>query len=342
MGFFSKLFGKPKVESAESVGRSINKLNGNIDNNDAPSIQGDYAKTIFLWANEKASPIKNASEYARYFLYECGIRDCAMYHRELIMDGYFEEASIELILDSLKTSELKQILTDINQSTTGKKDALISRILATADTSIISKYCPQKLYVLTTKGSDFLNTHNDYVQIHKHKNWGVSWQEYDAKHREGYSFFDTIWGIFNERIIHDNKQFGRNEYLFMYQLLSEENRRKDALEMLLRVLYIDLSGVAGIDSFSLYKKGLYKEKDLREQFDIVIMLASGIINPIADYRDVFEDSIVDRIYEHKLPIQVCDKKLFLSIVYKVLDGSYEETIIKEQLRKAYSKAIKEI
>ena len=100
--------------------------------------------------------------------------------------------------------------------------------------------------------------------------------------------------------------------------------------------------MAGLDSFSLYKKGLYKEKELREQFDIIIMLAPGIINPIADYRDVFEDSIVDHIYEHKLPIQVCDKKLFLSIVYKALDGSYEETIIKEQLRKAYSKAIKEI
>ena len=43
-------------------------------------------------------------------------------------------------------------------------------------------------------------------------------------------------------------------------------------------------------------------------------------------------------------VEVCaeDSVLFLSIVYKALDGSYEETIIKEQLRKAYSKAIKEI
>jgi len=342
MGFFSKLFGKPQVKLTETESKSVNKLNRNLANDNVPPVQGDYAKTIFLWANEKASPIKKSSEYARYFLYECGIRDCAAYHRELITAGYFEEASIELLLDSLKISELKQILTDINQPTTGKKDALISRILTASDTSIISKYCPQKLYVLTEKGTEFLSAHNDYVQIHKHKNWGVSWQEYDAKHREGHSFFDTIWGILNERIVRDNKQFGRNEYLFMYQLLLEENRRKDALEMLLRVLYIDLSGVAGLDSFSLYKKGLYKEKELREQFDIIIMLAPGIINPIADYRDVFEDSIVDHIYEHKLPIQVCDKKLFLSIVYKALDGSYEETIIKEQLRKAYSKAIKEI
>ena len=112
--------------------------------------------------------------------------------------------------------------------------------------------------------------------------------------------------------------------------------------MLLRVFYIDLSGVAGIDSYSLYKEGIYKEKDLRDQFDIAIMLAPGIVNQITEYCDVFEDSMVDRIYDHKLPVQVCDKKLFLSIVHKVLNGSYEETVIKEQLRKAYNNMIKEI
>lgn len=50
----------------------------------------------------------------------------------------------------------------------------------------------------------------------------------------------------------------------MYQLLAEEGKRERAIEMLLRVLYIDLSGVFGMDCYKMYREGLYTKKDLTE------------------------------------------------------------------------------
>lgn len=139
---------------------------------DIPPFQGDYAKTIFLWAHEKASVVHKDDEYARYFLYECGIREASVYHRELISQGYFEPASVTDMLRSLRVADLKQVLSALGQPVSGKKDALISRIIESEDQAIIRKPCPEEMYVLSEEGRAFLQEHNDYVLVHKHKNWG--------------------------------------------------------------------------------------------------------------------------------------------------------------------------
>lgn len=341
MGFFSNLFKKKEnMQSAPTF--NITVKTGVVTNDpDIPPLQGDYAKTVFLWAHSKASPIKDNDSYARYFLYECGIRNAAKYHRELITAGYFEEATAEQALNALKVTELKEILTAIGESTSGKKDALICRIVNNADASVIARYCPEKLYMLSEMGQAFLREHDDYVMVHKHKNWGVDWKEYDRHKRPGWSYYDTMWAIFNEQLANNPRDFGRSQYLYMYQLLNEECKREQALQMLLRVLYIDLSGVEGMQWYDMFRQGFYKEKEVRECFSIAIMLAPGILNPIRDFEDIYSDAIVDHIYEQKLPVQICEKKLFLTIVHSVLDGSYDQEATEEKLKRAYYKYLRE-
>ena len=46
--------------------------------------------------------------------------------------------------NSLKFIELKEILTALGQSTTGKKDALVWCIANNADDALIAWYCPEK------------------------------------------------------------------------------------------------------------------------------------------------------------------------------------------------------
>lgn len=43
----------------------------------------------------------------------------------------------------------------------------------------------------------------------------------------------------------------------------------------------------------------------------------------------------------KLPVQMCDKKLFLSIVHSVLDGTYDQEATEEKLKRAYYKYLRE-
>lgn len=341
MGFFSNLFKKKENAQPVITVNFAEKIGITPNDPDIPPLQGDYAKAVFLWAHSKASPIKDNDSYARYFLYECGIRNPSKYHQELISAGYFIEATAEQKLSSLKVMELKEILSALGQSTTGKKDALIWRIANNADDAFITQYCPEKLYMLSEMGQAFLQEHDDYVMIHRHKNWGVDWQEYDAHKIPGRSYYDTMWGIFNEQLVKDQRLYGRLQYYYMYQLLSEEGKRDQALQMLLRVLYLDLSGVEVLHYQSLYQQGVYNQKQIREFYDIVITIAPGIINAIKDFADVYNDEMVDRVYEQKLPVQMCEPILFRSIVSSVLNDTYDQEATEEKMKRAYYKYLRE-
>lgn len=340
MGFFSKLFSKKTNISTNPIKVSI--ITNEQHNPTIPPFQGDYAKTIFLWAHEKASSIRKDDDYARYFLYECGISNPSAYHLELLHKGYFEKAPSSAILNTLKVVELKQILTSLGQTTTGKKEALVDRVIQNADENTIKSICTDDLYVLSETGKLFLEEHYDYVLIHKHKSWGIDWKEYDANHHPETSFYDTVWGILNKRVITDKQYFGRHAYLNMYQLLEEEGKREQALEMLLRVLYIDFSGVFGLEHYTMYYERIYTKKKLLEFFDVIIMAVPGVVNTIAKYKDVYSDSIIDRLYEQELPVQICDKTLFCKIVHSVLDGTYNEDSVNAELKSAYSKFVNQL
>lgn len=334
MGLFDKLF-SGKTQSSNPV----DTRHSNGPTPDIPPFQGDYAKAVFLWANAKATPVKPDDEYVIYLLYECGIRSASKYHREMIKEGLLQESPLADRVAALTASEIKEILSSLGLSVTGKKEVLVQRLLDAMSESDAKKYFPQQTYSISDSGTVFLKANEPYVQLHKHRNWGISWQEYDANTRKGMGFYDTVWGIFNKRIMKDS-DFGRNTHLCMFQLLEEEGRYKDALVMIMRVLYIDLSGVAGLQYLNLYKSGVYKQKDILDSFDISIMLAPGIIQPIAKYKSEYTDDIIPLLYQQKLPINVCDQKLFTAIVLSIMDGSYDDAKATAQLKAAYNKTFR--
>lgn len=195
--------------------------------------------------------------------------------------------------------------------------------------------------MLSEMGQAFLQKHDDYVMVHKHKNWGIGWKEYDARKVPGRSYYDTMWAIFNEQLATAPSHYGRNQYYCIHQLLSEEGKREHALQMLLRVLYLYLSGVEVLNYHNLYRQGIYNQKQMREWFNVIIMIAPGIVNPIKDFADVYSDEIVDKLYEQKLPVQMCDKELFLPIVHSVIDGTYDQEVTEEKLKRAYYKYLRD-
>ena len=347
MGILSRLFGKKDKEVIPQnidIFEKAEKVVLHRDEDETfevettveiPPLQGDYAKTIFLWAHSKADTVKKNDGYARYFLYECGIRDAEKYHLDMIEAGYFSEANEIEILEAMKVADLKKILSELSMPVSGKKEVLIQRILHSSKKPLDRMYFPETMYSLTEKGKNYLRQHEDYVKIHKHNTWDIGWQEYDKRHCPGQSFYDTVWGIFNERLLSDTHHYGRHEYFCMYQLLAEEGKRKKAMEMLLRILYIDLSGVNGETTFELFKKGLSTFEDLEDHFHVAVMLAPGIVYPVAEYADVFDRSIVDKLYEWKLPVQICDKNFFLDIINSLFDGTYDEQDVEEKLKARY-------
>lgn len=303
-----------------------------------PELQGDYAKAVFLNAYSKASAIKGKGEYQGYMLYECGIRDCPSYHRGLVDEGYLAESTLEDLIRGLKVAELKPLLEELGLPVSGKKDALVQRIMENADEGFIRQHCPAQTYAISEKGRQFLAEHDIYVRLHQNRRWGVSWREFDENKKPGYSDNDILWGIFNRRVA-TSISYGRNEYLCMYQILVEERKRRSAIEMLLRIIYIDVSGVEGLDYLRLYRDGSFTEKEAKDNFGASVMIAPGLVADISSYADVYEDAIVDRIYEWKLPLNICEKELFLDMVHSCLNEAFDEKKFMSKLKRAYDEAV---
>lgn len=300
----------------------------------------NYAKTVFLYCySNRPSPVKESNEYPHYFFYECGITDATSFHKSLINNGYFEEASIEAKLGMLTVSELKNILSDLNQLTKGRKAYLIDRIISVSDKSFLQKYFLMPYYSISEKGKKFVKEHNDYVKVYEHsRDWGITVDEFDEYKRPGYSFYDVCWGIFNKRLKSD-KKFGRNQYLNMFELLEKENKKSEAIKMLIRVIYIDVSGVVLLPFLNIYKFGIYTKSDLKDTYQANIMLAPGVINLLKNYADYYNESYIDDLYNWKLPIQICNKQLFLSMIHDGLNGNFNFDYYELKLKNAYYKAI---
>lgn len=334
MGLFDKLLGKKQEPVLKvSVTETLNRGAG-FSSDEIPPLQGDYAKTVFLFANSKPSAVKKDDGYQRYLIYECGIRQPTDYHRSLIKDGYFVESDLQSLIAALKVPELKDTLLQLGETTTGKKDTLIQRILDNGNETIIRQHCLQGTYMLSDKGAAFLADHDDYVKFHQHKNWGITWQEYDSAHRPGRSFYDTVWGIFNAHLLKSNR-IERNTYLFMAELLIEAGNRPHAIEVLLQVLYLDVSGSCNYDYLKMYRDGAFDKKDARSSFETAIMIAPWVQESIVVYKDVYTDDLIPHIYQWKLPIQVCSEQLFRKIVHSIMDGTYCEETTMASLKRTY-------
>ena len=61
-------------------------------------------------------------------MYECGIIDAVLYHRQLIKEGYFNKLSMEKKLKTLKVADLKLMLKELEQPVTGGKRHFLIRL----------------------------------------------------------------------------------------------------------------------------------------------------------------------------------------------------------------------
>ena len=305
-----------------------------------PEYQGDYAKAIFLWANAKKSPIKDSDDYPRYILYECGIRNASDYHRKMIAEEYLEEDSFEAALESLKLAELKEIAADIGVTASGKKADIAKRIANSGNASHLERQM-QSTYSLTNRGKDFVEKYDDCIQIHRHKTWMIDWSEYSSaknKNPEG-SFYSICNEILLRRASSDKRLFGRIEYLNLSKLEDEFGDLRRAIRYLLQVLYIDVSGVMGMDSYDSYRQGIYQKKFLKEMFITNVPIAPGIIERIRTYKEYYDPDIISKLYTWTLPVMICERKLFQEIVDSIFDGSFNSEFYSAQLKVRYDKLI---
>ena len=283
--------------------------------------QDDYNKAIFLKAYGNGKPLKDNSEYQRYFEFECRITNPRKYHKHLIKEGYLQTASPESSISSLKLNELKQICETVGISKTGKKKELVDRIISSCSPEEINSFVEEQLYVLSDKGARFLEDNRDYVELHNHKNWGITLDEYiNFKNSLSFTgdFQDVAWGIFNKRVLEYSKKYGllRNNYLNMSQLSKEGGHHDNELKYLLYTLFFDICGSELVEHLDYCDT----QAEALEHYSC-IAFHTRIPSEIYGLKAYYSETYVDEIYANykRLPLILCDKETFKLLLKDIFD-----------------------
>jgi len=107
----------------------------------------------------------------------------------------------------------------------------------------------------------------------------------------------------------------------------------------LKAFYLDLSGVDAQSLFLLYQEGFYIKKDLKEYFNVAVMLPSGNVAALENFQGIYDSEMIDQLYMWKLPVQICDRELFCEIIESAIYGLLERELTNKKLKIAYDKFI---
>ena len=184
--------------------------------------------------------------YQRFWWFEYGVRSVGESLKELEAKGFIKYASPSELLESLKVTDLKKILSELNFSVTGKKAELINRIKENVSDEKLKDYITAKKYTVTEMGRKEVADNEYVVYLHSHKDadisvWDVNMNA-DIKH-----WRDYIWGKYNQISIEyaQNGQWGlyRNVRHSMAEFLYDESRYIDAFSMYGEVCFYDVNGM---------------------------------------------------------------------------------------------------
>lgn len=179
--------------------------------------------------------------------------------------------------------------------------------------------------------------------IGNHQKWNIDFAEFTKEKEKDpdKSFYDICWKILNFRTMKEDPYISRNNYYYMYELLMEEERYDYAIEELLRVIYIDVSGMGLRYDINSYHNGFCSKNDVLENCESAILIAPGLIADIDKLKKWYKSEMIDKIYEWKLPIQICDKTLFKDMIEAVINERFDLIYYKNELYKCAQTYIKQ-
>ena len=196
--------------------------------------------------------------YQNFWWFDYGIKDVGSVLKSLENRGFIRYALPIERIETLKLSQIKDILKELEQPTTGKKAELIDRIKSSDNLSVLDKYFTENKYTLTELGENELKENEYVTYIHSHKNIEMTvWDLNKQIHQTKLGYRDIIWGNFNKKLTEYNSPnnigLRRNVVLSMGDFACEENKYQYALQFYAEVCYYDVvyySGFSGYDDVS--------------------------------------------------------------------------------------------
>ena len=266
-----------------------------------PTRRGLYPHEILMldYAHTFSTDVKN-QDFQKFWYYEYSTKNPKAVLKSLEDRNFICPGDLQSAIQHLPILEIKQELKSIEQKVSGKKAALVTRLLDNVDLDKLNQKFSARFYALTETGQQELSE-NQYVSyLHRHRYMSV-WEMNRrlSNNTQHLSYRDLIWQFFNEESTRHFKEgdmgLYRNTRLNMYQFLMEGQRYEPAFKLLCEVMAYDLSGM-GNNEFN----------DVGEDFRLQLLL---------DYQFPYEKSLAT------LPPAI---KQWLSNLQGYLDLSDEE------------------
>ena len=287
--------------------------------NCVPSKKGLYPHEILMLSYAHTFKQANNS-FQGFWKYNYSVLDPQSVLNSLAKRGFIVLDDITGTISKLKVNELKELLKNANEKTTGKKEELISRLISCYGSDTLEKMFPERYYKLTTLGEEEV-TQNEYVYyLHQHSYMSV-WEmnrKLLAENPQHLSYRDIIWGDFNKQSLEFFKDYNfglyRNVHLSMHDFLLEEKRFNSALSQLVEVASFDLSGLGNSEKTII--SGILSPKEIIESklvdffFDDdnkEAILPPGIIKYFHNLKNALQMSdsdFVNKIYEEFASVEI--------------------------------------
>lgn len=153
----------------------------------------------------------NQQDFPSFWTYTYGVNRPQKILDKLIDQGFVEVATAKQSLNTLKVSELKEILKSHGLKLSGKKNELIERISQEIEEADLDGYIPEFKYIPTCKGEKELKENEYVIFIHKKGGRAYGLSLYDVnkmcheypKHR----YKDLIWGHLNQKLMDETQNF---------------------------------------------------------------------------------------------------------------------------------------
>jgi len=307
----------------------------------------DYAITIVLWGYEKPRKLMKVGDTPVYFTYECNITNIELLLKEIISKGLLKNPTNIEMLQILTINELKEILKSYDLPVSGKKDNLIDRII---ENNLALDLLNEReyYYILSDLGNEFLNSHYDYIELHRNQVYGVYPKEYfEVKKRllkqyNSCNFSDCIWNVFQERLFRYSKNRDYLQLYFTYEhmadLTNKEGQSNVAVNFYLKCVIYELCGVFFYNEYIMFKD----DPNLGEVLKDSIMMGDNYNRnyiSLIECKDFFSFDMIEREYNHlEMNFKLCSLELIKQLLSKAMNDpmftieDYKETLVKERLK----------
>lgn len=274
----------------------------------------DYVNAVFLSIHKGPPHPHNAVAHLGWPSYKLGIRDATAKHQELFSKGYFREARPDEILSTYRVAEIKEMLNSHGVTATGKKAVLIDALLEQVPPDELKL---PELFRLSSKGWDFIEQHEDLLQLFKNP-YNITYEEYSAAKAEApyLKYNDVIWRIFNKTELEtpfDDCFKRKHIRLYQAMLLQSEGRFADSLERYIAFLYFDLNRSEFY--WAIQGNRISKEPEDAIHTDFKAQKA------IFELKEHFRPEMIDRVCRSgSLPRVIVERQDFEKAVANIFEG----------------------